>query len=99
MAEVLATVWPSASSLSYLSIFQKTTLEPCSPRRTFPPCSVACLYVNQYGEPYPRLASRNTLIPRYSRRLARFLGACVAHGRCHGATPDSNCLMICSVTI
>jgi Zincin-like metallopeptidase len=33
MAEVFDTLWPSASSVSSLSIFQKTALEPCSPRR------------------------------------------------------------------
>ena len=39
------------------------------------------------------------LIPRYSFLLARFAGVPVPQGLRQGATPDSSCLMMNSVTI
>src|SRR5882672_8922979 len=38
-------------------------------------------------------------MPWYSFLLTRFAGGSVRHGLRHGATPDSSCLMIDSVTI
>ena len=38
-------------------------------------------------------------MPRYSFLLTRFAGVAVRHGLRHGATPDSSCLMMDSVTI
>ena len=38
-------------------------------------------------------------MPRYSFLLTRFAGGSVRHGSRYGATPDSSCLMIDSVTI
>ena len=74
-----------------------TTFVPCSPFRTFPPASSACLNVRNRGVDQPRLrASHNriTLHPEYGRFVAAFCGtfrrAVADHGFTQGAAPASS---------
>ena len=50
--------------LSFWSIFQKTMTVLCSPLRTLPPSSLACLIVNQNGETYLLADNKKWLMPR-----------------------------------
>jgi hypothetical protein len=77
-----------------------TILSPCSPLRTDPPSSLACLKVSQKGETYLVADNRKRFIPQYVFLLMRLRGNLAAvHGRRHGITPCSSTLMIFPVTI
>src|SRR5277367_4068310 len=91
---------PSSLAVSFASVtFQKMTGEDFSPLRIVPPNFDAWLKVSQNREGKPCEARVKTFSPRYSFCVTRFAGVWLVQGFRQGATPDSNCLMIFSLTI
>src|ERR1700732_3164287 len=79
------------------SCFTKHTLVPCSPLRTLPPNSRACLKVRKRGVRYPAawaIHNRTTLHPEYGRLLTALHGVFAPgvadHGLTQGAAPFSH---------
>jgi hypothetical protein len=78
-------------------VFGWSRITLCSPLRTFPPASIACLNVSERGVDQPRLHasdSRITLHPEHGRHVTALCGtlwpAVADHGLIHGAAPRFN---------
>jgi hypothetical protein len=89
--------------LVLLSIFVNLPEDNLGPVLALLDASAQCLGLT-IGNPVARAvtlreARRKILMPRYSFLLTRFAGGSVRQGLRQGATPDSSCLMMDSVTI